>query len=360
MDRIKRGIHSVYPDDPRDPSSRQHNTNEDSMKITVFVPSIRPDTLPAAIGSILRQQWTNWELLVVGQGDYPTLEATLKQAGGGDRRIRCARLPGLGVSLARNAGVAQARGDVVAMMDDDCQAREDWLAVIAQTFHAHPDAGLVSGALVAPRPTPGRVWMCPSVAPPHALYDPALTPNRPPNGWTFVTANCAVRRHVACDVGPFDPYLGTGGHFSAGGDTDWGMRLERAKVKMVSTPDSVVYHTYGIRYGLRAVLRMSRAYARGNGAVAGKLTLQGDLRGAEWLKQTRQECTVGALHPARLHRMPFSLNRLHHFQAAYDECMTRFRVDERGLLQSRDTSPDEGKSDAGKQDAEKFSKGKIE
>ncbi len=306
------------------------------MKITVFVPTIRPDTLPAAIRSILRQQWTDWELLVAAQGAYPTLEATLLQVGGGDTRIRCLRLPESGVSLARNAGVAQAQGDVVAMMDDDCEAREDWLAVIAQTFHAHPEAGLVSGALVAPRPKPGRVWMCPSVAPPHAVYDPALTPNRPPHGWTFVTANCAVRRHVACDAGPFDPYLGTGGHFKAGEDTDWGMRLERARIKMVSTPDSVVHHTYGIRYGLKAVLRMSQAYARGNGAVAGKLTLLGDARGAEWLKQTRRDCTVGALHPTRLHRMPFSINRLRHFQAAYDECVSRFRVDERGLLQPQD------------------------
>ena len=303
------------------------------MKITVFVPSIRPDTLPAAVRSIMRQQWTDWELLVVGQGEYPTLEATLLETSGGDARVRCVRLPQRGVSAARNAGVAQATGEVVAMMDDDCEAREDWLQTIVQTFKAYPQAGLVSGALVAPRPVGGRVWMCPSVTPPHAVYDPALTPNRPPAGWTFVTANCAARREVACDSGPFDPYLGTGGHFKAGEDTDWGMRLERAKVIMVSTPDSVVHHTYGIRYGLRAVLRMSQAYARGNGAVAGKLTLLGDARGAEWLKQTQHECTTGALHPARLHRLPFTLNRLRHFQAAYEECVTRFRVDERGLLQ---------------------------
>jgi glycosyltransferase involved in cell wall biosynthesis len=308
------------------------------MKISVLVPSIRPDALPFAIRSVLHQRWADWELLIVAQGAYPALEATVRQAGGGDGRVRCIRLHQMGVSSARNAGLAHASGDIVAMMDDDCEAREDWLAVLAQCFVDHPEVGMVSGALTPPKPKRGRLYMCPTVDPPETLYDPGLTPNKPPEGWKFVTANCAVRRDIALCAGPFDTYLGTGGYFCAGEDPDWGMRLERMHVKMYATPRAVVYHTYGIRYGLRAVIRMSQAYARGNGALAGKLTLMGDPRGREWLCMTRRECIQDTLLELRLHRLPFALNRLRVFEAAYQECVTNFRVDSEDLLQLRQPS----------------------
>ena len=177
--------------------------------------------------------------------------------------------------------------------------------------------------------------MCPFVRPPESLYDPAQTPNRPPKGWDWITANVAVRRELAQSMGPFDPYLGTGSHFCAGEDTDWRLRLERARVKMLVTPRSVVTHTYGIRYGMEAVMRMSRAYARGNGAVAGKLTLMGDPRGAQWLRETAQQWWLELLQTLRPHRLPFAINRKRHFQQAYAECITHFCVNEQGLLQPK-------------------------
>ena len=265
----------------------------------------------------------------------PPSKPLSEKRGAGISRIRCIRLHQMGVSSARNAGLAHASGDIVAMMDDDCEARQDWLTVLAQCFSDYPDVGMVSGALTPPKPRPGKLYMCPTVDPPETLYDPTLTPNKPPEGWKFVTANCAVRRDIALCAGPFDIYLGTGGHFCAGEDPDWGMRLERMRVKMYATPRAVVYHTYGIRYGLRAVIRMSQAYARGNGALAGKLTLMGDPRGREWLCATRRECTRDILLELRLHRLPFALNRLRVFEAAYQECITNFRVDAEDLLQPR-------------------------
>lgn len=306
------------------------------MKISVLIPSIRPDALPFAIRSILRQQFTDWELIIVAQGTYPELEATVEAVTHGDARVRCIRMEQMGVSLARNAGIAHMTGDVVAMMDDDCEAREDWLAVLAEIFTANPEIGMVSGALIAPKPKFGRIYLCPFVDPPETLYDPALTPRQPPRGWKFVTANLSVRSEIARQAGPFDAFLGTGGYFCAGEDPDWGMRLERMGVKMFATPRSVVYHTYGIRYGLKAVMKLSRAYARGNGALAGKLTLMGDPHGKEWLKQNRRECLLDPLLNLRLHRLPFTLNRLRYFEAAYQECLTQFCVDEMDLLQRHD------------------------
>ena len=297
------------------------------------MPSIRPDTLPFAIRSILKQDWQDWELTIVAQGAYSSLEATVAQAGDHDPRIRITRLANYGVSYARTAGVMGATGDIIAMMDDDCEAQADWLTVIADMFARHPDIGVVGGKVRLPAVIRSRVHMCPCLNCNECVYDPAQTPHKPPPGWDWITANVAARRDVAQSMGEFDSYLGTGSHFSAGEDTDWRLRLESAQVKMAVTPRSVVTHTYGIRYGVKAVMQMSRAYARGNGAVAGKLTLMGDPRGAQWLRQTARQWWVESLQTLRPHRLPFAINRMRYFRQAYHECLTQFRVDERGLLQ---------------------------
>ena len=302
------------------------------MELSVIIPTIRPAHLDAAIASICNQQWQKWELIVVAQGNDPELKAFVAK-GHPDPRVRFVHLTQKGSSRARNAGVAQARHPLILFTDDDCEAQADWLTVVAQCFSDYPDVGLVGGALVPPKPVRRGITSCPTIAPSEAIYDPVATPHKPPQGWYWASGNLAVRRSVCEQIGDFDVQLGPGTRFSVAEDSDYGFRVERAGIKMLSTPRSVVHHTYGMRYGLRATLKSSESYARGNGAMAGKLTLLGDARGAEWLKQTQHECTTGAIHPARLHRLPFTLNRLRHFQAAYEECVTRFRVDERGLLQ---------------------------
>lgn len=303
------------------------------MKISVLVPSIRPDVLPFAIRSILRQTWLDWELIIVAQGQFPALETTIAEVAQGDPRVRWVRMSEMGVSRARNMGLTHVTGDIVAMMDDDCEAREDWLSVLVEIFSGNPHIGMVSGALIAPKVKLGRLYFCPCVEIPEVLFDPILTPRQPPPGWKFVTANLAVRSEIAACAGPFDPYLGAGAHFCAGEDPDWGMRLERMGVRMLATPRSVVYHTYGVRYGFKAVLNIIRNYARGNGALAAKLTLMGDQGGKQWRTEYRRECLLSPVVELRFHRLVHTLIRLVNFERAYRECLANFYVDENALLQ---------------------------
>src|ERR1700730_9249 len=99
------------------------------MKVTVCIPSTRAATLGRAMMSIFRQTYADWELLVVVQGTDTAVAAAARQAAGCPR-CRIVSIPQRGLSRARNAALRLFRGDILAMIDDDCEAAADWLAVL--------------------------------------------------------------------------------------------------------------------------------------------------------------------------------------------------------------------------------------
>ena len=85
--------------------------------VSVIIPTMRPDTLPRAILSVLKQTYRNFEILVVNDGgeDSRALTESFK-----DARVRYFRHEtNLGVSAARNTGLRNARGKYIAYLDDD-------------------------------------------------------------------------------------------------------------------------------------------------------------------------------------------------------------------------------------------------
>jgi glycosyltransferase involved in cell wall biosynthesis len=52
-----------------------------------------------------------------------------------------------GIPYARNTGINNATGDIVAFIDDDCEANEDWLKNIEKPFIKDPNIGAVGGNL---------------------------------------------------------------------------------------------------------------------------------------------------------------------------------------------------------------------
>ena len=81
----------------------------------------RPDTLALAIGSVRRQSFTDWELLVCGDGCGPETERVVRAAMETDARIRwfpLPKAPGFGYAN-RNIVLAEARGDCIGFAAHD-------------------------------------------------------------------------------------------------------------------------------------------------------------------------------------------------------------------------------------------------
>jgi glycosyltransferase involved in cell wall biosynthesis len=59
-----------------------------------------------------------------------------------------------GPAASRNAGFAQARGELIVSMDDDCRVEISWLKDLVETFNCFPAASAVGGSVVNPTALP--------------------------------------------------------------------------------------------------------------------------------------------------------------------------------------------------------------
>src|SRR3954454_1530710 len=89
------------------------------MLASVIVPTQnRPELLRRALASLVAQRRTDWEAIVVDDGDGSGIEAV---AAFGDARVRALRSAGEGQVDARTTGIDLARGEILCWLDDD-----DW------------------------------------------------------------------------------------------------------------------------------------------------------------------------------------------------------------------------------------------
>ena len=90
--------------------------------ISLIVPAYnRPDLLLEAVDSVRRQQFTDFELIIVDDGSTdrtPAVLSALASAWDGPP-LRVLRQPNSGQGAARNLGIAHARGDYCAFLDSD-------------------------------------------------------------------------------------------------------------------------------------------------------------------------------------------------------------------------------------------------
>lgn len=108
------------------------NENKKAM-ISVIVPAYNAEQyIERMVKSILRQTYTNFELIIVNDGstDHTAdICETLRKA---DDRIVLKTQNNAGPSAARNNGIESARGDYITFADADDECEEDWLAEMLQ------------------------------------------------------------------------------------------------------------------------------------------------------------------------------------------------------------------------------------
>lgn len=114
-----------------------------SPRVSVVIPAYnRARYLPEAIGSILRQSYADFELIVVDDGSTDDTAEVVR--GITDPRLRLVTNPiSLGIAGARNRGLDHARGEYVAALDSDDAAYPQRLARQVAFLDARPELALV-------------------------------------------------------------------------------------------------------------------------------------------------------------------------------------------------------------------------
>ncbi len=103
-------------------------------------------TIARAVASVRAQTLKDWELIVVDDGSTDGTADVVERAAEGDRRVRVVRRERGGIVAALNAGLGEAKGEVVARMDADDEMYPERLDAQVDFLRRreNADVGLVS------------------------------------------------------------------------------------------------------------------------------------------------------------------------------------------------------------------------
>src|SRR5207247_44217 len=100
----------------------------------------RAELLRGALESLEGQSLARerFEILVVDNASTDSTATVVAEcAARGTIEVRYVRENELGLDAARNRGIREASGEVVAFLDDDARARHDWAAEVLEGFGRH-------------------------------------------------------------------------------------------------------------------------------------------------------------------------------------------------------------------------------
>jgi glucosyl-dolichyl phosphate glucuronosyltransferase len=186
-----------------------------------------------------------WEVLVVDNNSTDQTRGAVDDCSQRyPGRFRYLFEPLQGLSFARNAGVREARGEIVAFTDDDVVVEPTWLWALTEALQGGEWAG--TGGRIVPlwdRPLPR--WLSLEgvlLSGPFVALD--LGPEPAPMMQAPVGANMAFRREAFERFGLFRTDLGRVGEGPQGAceDAEFGKRLLVVGARLRYEPSAVVYH----------------------------------------------------------------------------------------------------------------------
>ena len=197
--------------------------------------------LPTCLDALAAQTYPNIEVIVADNASTDGSQALLRER---YPNVRLLPLPAnRGFTGACNAGIAAARGEFVALLNNDTEVDPGWAAAVLDAFARHPEAGSVaSKMLLFDRRdyihTTGDYFTVDGRAGNRGVWErDAGQYDREEEVFSACGGAAVYRRAMLDQIGLLDDAF-----FFSGEDVDLGWRAQLAGWRCLYTPAAVVYH----------------------------------------------------------------------------------------------------------------------
>lgn len=262
-------LHSLIAP-PRAPAADPAEAAE-RPSISVIVCTFNRSALLERALLAFREQYpvAGTELVVVDNKSTDDTAAVVRRCAEALRSIlpvRSVHEPVQGLSRARNAGIAAARGNVLAFLDDDAVPEPGWLAAIAEAFANDDGVAAIGGPIAAEFETPRPAWLRRDLEGYYSILDFGPASGNFPRGRTPFGANMALRRRALGGM-RFSEHLGrVGTRLLCDEERELFARLQASGGRIAYAPAMRVRHFVG-RERLRPDWLLRRSYAGGTSRV---------------------------------------------------------------------------------------------
>jgi glycosyltransferase involved in cell wall biosynthesis len=199
------------------------------MRLSVVVPTYnRSDVLARALDSIEKQSYSDLETLVVDDASDEDISVVVRASNIPEARVIRRSHRG-GAAAARNTGVAEATGDIIAFLDSDDAWAPEKLQCQVDYFNEHPNISLACTEFLLRRP--GRPDE-------HRRFDHSLFGRRELAFGCGLSpgSTLCVRASFFLEVGPFDERL------RRLEDWDWLLRAaDRSAIGIIDAPLATIF-----------------------------------------------------------------------------------------------------------------------
>lgn len=219
------------------------------MDVSIIVPTFnRKSSLERTLNSLISQDYPHdkYEIIVCDDGSTDDTSVFMKNfIANSDIKIKYLIQKNSGPAVARNLGIHNSRGKIVAFIDDDCAAVNGWLSSAVNNFMDNKVGGVQGPTL--------QISKVPLVK---KLFSYARTANVTTQDYSYASCNIFYRKDLLDLLNGFD------NNFPVpcwGEDTDLGNRVILNGYKIAFDEEVVVYHD--IQYiPFVAYLRSLRKY----------------------------------------------------------------------------------------------------
>jgi GT2 family glycosyltransferase len=215
--------------------------------ISIVIPAYNAEkTLGACLEALRIQTVVPQEVIVVDDG---STDCTSQVAS--DFNVKLIRQANQGPASARNAGVAEACGEIILFTDSDCEPEKQWVEKMVAPFN-DPRVDGVKGVYRTRQAEPAARLV-------QAEFEDRYRLLAQSEWIDFVDGHAAAfRRAAILEIGGFDPAFPEANNE----DVDFSYRLAAAGKRMVFRPDAIVYHHHPDSFLKYFILKVKRGYWR--------------------------------------------------------------------------------------------------